>query len=98
LQTGNSKQQRTNTNVNLATKPTRQWGTTTTTTTTIGKQETSQQATSKQQPVNQERRQRTISPIFTADNIAEEKIKDENVLQQACQAMQECNRKTETHR
>jgi hypothetical protein len=28
LQTGNRKQQRTNTNVNLATKPTHQWGTT----------------------------------------------------------------------
>ena len=68
-------------------KPICQWGSTT----TIGKQETSQQAMSKQKQVNQERHQRTISLIFTVDNIAEEKTKDENVLQQTCQAMQECN-------
>jgi len=75
-------------NANLAMKPTLQWGTkersynrscripsvqTKTKTTTIGKQETSQQATSKQQPVNQQRHQRTIFPIFTTYNIAEEK-------------------------
>jgi hypothetical protein len=45
------------------------------TTTTEGKQEASQQVMSKQKPVNKEHRQRTISLIFTADNIAEKKNK-----------------------
>jgi hypothetical protein len=60
-----------NMNTNLEMKPTCQSGAITKTTTIIGKQETSQQAMSKKKPMNQEHHQRTISPIFIADNIAE---------------------------